>query len=565
MTFQGAIAIKEFLIPIFGEYLIHKGLDKILARRKAQILINKFVNLLLADYEELERSEGEKMFIPDDAFFQDSDVRNELTNFLKTMELDQRMLEQRFEYYYGAETLERFHRNLDDLVKIWPRWMEEELPIEFQAAFNQAKHDRARVEKRIQNNFDQLSEQISQQFAKLSNEIDVKFKSDLQVDERTDEVQMLFKLGWSALETNRAEEALYAFRKVTQLDPNDIEAQFNLSMLIALIGNIDDAIAEYQRTIAMDPCLAIAHYNLGVLLHEKGEISKAIEEYQTAIRLDNNYPKALNNLGRLLRERGDIEEAKRLILKALELNPNFPQAMVNYGLVLEEFNQLNEAAICYFEAIELDPNNILAHFHFGKLLALAGRIEPAIEEFQDVIRLDPNQYSAHIQLGILLGKKREYISAENILKSAIDLQPDLPIAYYNLYIVLRESGRTDEAEKVYQKLNEIDPNFINEEFTLQAFKNPEAHIELYRKAIENDPKDPFAYYRLSILLQITGNNPEAKESIHNAIIYMVQSNIDLAFAWLEPAKMIDPEISKWVKNTPELKLLRDDPRFNKIS
>ena len=49
---------------------------------------------------------------------------------------------------------------------------------------------------------------------------------------------------------------------------------------------MEEAIAAYQRALQIDPNFAIAHYNLGSALSDQGKLEQAIAELEIAVSLD---------------------------------------------------------------------------------------------------------------------------------------------------------------------------------------------------------------------------------------------------------------------------------------
>jgi tetratricopeptide (TPR) repeat protein len=74
-------------------------------------------------------------------------------------------------------------------------------------------------------------------------------------------------------------------------------------------GDVDGEIAEYRTALRLDPNNVQAHYNLGHAYANKGDWDSAIAEYQTALLIGSNYALAYNNLGVALQNKGDWEGA----------------------------------------------------------------------------------------------------------------------------------------------------------------------------------------------------------------------------------------------------------------
>ena len=119
----------------------------------------------------------------------------------------------------------------------------------------------------------------------------------LGADTAPSDVNELFARG-IALEENPAcqVEAIEAYEKVIQLDPNHAAGHINLGTLH--YNRQDYALAErhYRRAIEIDPRYALAHFDLSNVLDETGRINEAITTYQTALQLAPTYADAHYNL-----------------------------------------------------------------------------------------------------------------------------------------------------------------------------------------------------------------------------------------------------------------------------
>jgi superkiller protein 3 len=60
----------------------------------------------------------------------------------------------------------------------------------------------------------------------------------------------------------KLDEAIAAYRKVIQLDPQNVYAYNDLGNALKDQKKLDEAIAAYRKAIELDPNFGFAHYNL---------------------------------------------------------------------------------------------------------------------------------------------------------------------------------------------------------------------------------------------------------------------------------------------------------------
>jgi tetratricopeptide (TPR) repeat protein len=70
-------------------------------------------------------------------------------------------------------------------------------------------------------------------------------------------------------------------------------------------GRLDDALAAFRRALENDPNFALAAYNMGVVLAHKGQMREAAEAFRTAIRLRPGFRAPHFALGLVLKLSGD--------------------------------------------------------------------------------------------------------------------------------------------------------------------------------------------------------------------------------------------------------------------
>jgi len=143
------------------------------------------------------------------------------------------------------------------------------------------------------------------------------------------------------------------YSAVLKVDPNNLNAQFNLSVLLAEAGRVAEAEVSYLKTIALKPDHADAHHNLGLILKTRGRLDESEAALRRSIAC-NSDPQAHRNLGNLLQDRGRLEEAKEQYVKAISLKPEFAEAHRNLADI-KNFSMQDEQLLLMVE-LHRDPN-----------------------------------------------------------------------------------------------------------------------------------------------------------------------------------------------------------------
>jgi tetratricopeptide (TPR) repeat protein len=106
---------------------------------------------------------------------------------------------------------------------------------------------------------------------------------------------------------------------------------------------VAQAIAAYRKVLELNPEAAGALVNLGTIYYRQRKFADAEKFYRAAIEADPAYPLAQFNLGNLYDEQGRIPDATEHYRKALHLNPQYADAHFNLALLCERAGEALKA------------------------------------------------------------------------------------------------------------------------------------------------------------------------------------------------------------------------------
>lgn len=108
----------------------------------------------------------------------------------------------------------------------------------------------------------------------------------------------------------RIEEAVVAYRRALEHDPDLVAALINLANIRYSRDELAEAQALYERAIVLDPTYFEAHFNLGNIHHDHARYSDAEASYRNALALNNDYPDAHFYLAVTLEKMGRSVDAR---------------------------------------------------------------------------------------------------------------------------------------------------------------------------------------------------------------------------------------------------------------
>jgi tetratricopeptide (TPR) repeat protein len=120
-------------------------------------------------------------------------------------------------------------------------------------------------------------------------------------------------------------------------------------------GTRSEAINAYDRALQADPQRIDVLLNCGTLYYEDGNLEKASECFERATALDSGNALAHFNLGSVLDELGQVEAARQHLRIAALLRPEHADAHYNLAFVCEKLGAFPEAREHWQAYIRLDP------------------------------------------------------------------------------------------------------------------------------------------------------------------------------------------------------------------
>ncbi|MBU0476146.1 MAG: tetratricopeptide repeat protein [Bacteroidetes bacterium] len=188
----------------------------------------------------------------------------------------------------------------------------------------------------------------------------------------TNNIIAYLSLGLSYSFKGNYDKSIECYQKVIELDPNNAIAYDKLQEIYAKrtdkltstdwfqkgynaqeLGELDNAILYYQKAIELNPNYVDAYYNMGNAYGKNDNADKAIECYQKVIEIAPNYTDAYLYMGLAYGTEGDFDEAIMCFKKVIELDPNNASAYLDMGLVYGSEGDFDEAIRCIKKSIRL--------------------------------------------------------------------------------------------------------------------------------------------------------------------------------------------------------------------
>lgn len=144
-------------------------------------------------------------------------------------------------------------------------------------------------------------------------------------------------------------------------------------------GESKIAMKDYEVLLDLDKNDLDAHFHLSLIFAGMGRWPDAEHHFGRANELRPRAPWILQAFGKAKLRAGKIAEGEALLLEAEKSNRNHSPTLVELGRLREKQNVLDEAEAYYRRAIAADSNNSYAYYLYGRLLYRQGEIKQAYD------------------------------------------------------------------------------------------------------------------------------------------------------------------------------------------
>ena len=324
------------------------------------------------------------------------------------------------------------------------------------------------------------------------------------------------------LKANQPAKAIPEFAALVAAQPDNVDAQANLGVLLYFQGRYSDALEHLRKAIQINPNLPKIQGLLGLCEYQLGQLDAARTDLSAAL-VNLPDPKFRKEVGLTLIEvetaQQDLTAAAVTVGKLQDLAPTDPEilyaayrintdlageALLSLSLAAPQSGQMQQAighelerirdlpgAIAAFrKAIAVDPNLPGIHFELAEALhgsdSQADRAQ-AEHEYAIALEKNPHEVQAAVRLGDLQAGRGDLDSAASLYERVVSQQPKNADALLGLARVYSEKNENEKALPLLRQVLTEDPTNMLAHFRLSA---------LYRKMHKpDDAKRELAEYQ----------------------------------------------------------------------
>jgi tetratricopeptide (TPR) repeat protein len=311
------------------------------------------------------------------------------------------------------------------------------------------------------------------------------------------------KLGYLYSESKQTKDAIDAYSKALELDPEDVNIYYNLASLYEATG--DNTNAEKYLSIAMEkkPDDIESRIRMAEGLIDKKEYKKAEAYLNEVTRIKPDYTDAWLMLANLEEKRGNKKALKEYYKKIISLVPENKTVLFNLGTLEYETGDPKIAKDYFIKYLKANPGDTEAREFLFEIFRKEKNEKSAFEQASKILDKNPGKTQYYTFVFEYLNKAKDFKTMYKVMSEGLKKNPgDGDITKY-LMIACLNTGKEKEAATYIQALLKSKPNDVPTLLQVarlyEKLEKPADALKIYKKILDLAPDNDEAgdaYLRL---------------------------------------------------------------------
>ena len=410
------------------------------------------------------------------------------------------------------------------IVSIEPRDVEDRMVL---GQLYTVKHQPEKAEEQFKTaqSLDPDSEEVVLNLARLyaeSGDVAHAAKIIEAVPESDRSSKMEFALGAAYDQMKKPKEAIAAYQRAADMEPEDVDTLRALAQALANDDQLDAALKQYKQIAEADPDDVATLVHICEIERRQGKFEDALATIKKARKKDPDNLEAGYNEGILLDHQGHFDDAAQDFEKMVDLTSHANGAYTadeknNRGIFLDrlaavyrEQNKTDQAVATYQKMIELGGDNAQRGYQ-GEVEAYHDTMQydKAVEVARKAVDSRPKERGPKLVLAEALVDDSKSEEALTLAKSLLDNSKEDRTTWLEISEIQKRLHHFKEAEDALNKAGE-----------LTTEKSDQTYLVFLRGALAERQKhyEPAETYFRQVLEQQPGN--ELKATTLNYLGYM---------------------------------------------
>ncbi len=322
----------------------------------------------------------------------------------------------------------------------------------------------------------------------------------------------------SYLRDRRPDLAIPELQAAAELEPDSVDTQGNLGVLLFFQGKPADAIPHLRAAVAAQPSLVRIQGILGIAELHTGDLDRGRQDLETAFPqiVDTKFKVQVGlELVGSWTATGDLDQADSILTQLRKAAPDNPEVLYAAYRTYADLSAEARLSLSVAAPNSAQMHQLLAHEEIRE-----GNTNAAIAQFRKAIEIDPHLPSVHYELGELLNTSSDPVlkgEAEKEFGTALQENPRDEQALCSLATLAAQKGNAQQALKAYTEAVRLQPSdaaaHLGLAKSMMDLGEPDKALPQLEEAIRIEPTDPTAHYRLAQLYRKAGRADDAKREL----------------------------------------------------
>lgn len=258
-------------------------------------------------------------------------------------------------------------------------------------------------------------------------------------------IEILLELSDVYDENEDFDSVFDTLKKVIRIEKRNEEALQKICFWAEFTGRLEESVAIHTRLTDDDPYNALAWFNLGAAYQGLKLYEKSIDAYEYCVAIDEKFEFAYRNMADALIRLKYYEKALEVLEKHIEIAKPEDVIFEAMGFCWEKRKDYTRARQYYRQASQLSPQDDSIFFKIGETYAREKQWEKAIKSYSVALHLDKENASYCMAIGNCLMEMNVKSEALVCYLNAVRLKPDNKTTWVALIRGLYLAGYYDEA------------------------------------------------------------------------------------------------------------------------
>jgi tetratricopeptide (TPR) repeat protein len=317
------------------------------------------------------------------------------------------------------------------------------------------------------------------------------------------------------LKDKRPDQAIGEFNAILALDPDNVDAQGNLGVLLFFHNDYALATPHLRAAVKLQPSLAKIQALLGMCEKRTGDATLAesdLKEAFPSLQEEKLKVRTGMELIEIYDAAGDYEKAAGVVGDLRQLEPRDPAILYTAYRIYSTMTDEATLTLAMNAPGSAQLRQLQAHE-----LARQSNNDGAIAQYREAIKIDPHLPGVHFELAEMLSQSEDADGAEKEYMAALAESPFDEKSECRLGEAALRANDTKAASDHFSRALMLQPEDVDaglgQAEVAMAMSQPEKALPFLERASRAEPFDAVIHYRLAMVYRSLGREADSRSEL----------------------------------------------------